>query len=296
MSLQDKLESIVREVPGTFGVAVKHLQTGEEARLNENQLFQLASTFKVPILATLFRDVEAGKLRLDQRVRLKWSDRVPGSGVLQELDPGAEVSVKDLAMLMIIVSDNYGTDQVLELVGIENVNEYMKELGLRNTFIHHNCWQLLTRCVGIEQPAPSAEAYVEYNRREDDDLFDTAHSILEATEENNSSTPLEMNRLLEMIAKKEIISAAACDAMLDIMMKQQFRNRIPFLLPYQAKVACKTGTIGSVVNDVGIVYMPKERGAFAISVLSHGNASTIDGAQTIARLSKAAYDHFMGEA
>ncbi|RNB87035.1 serine hydrolase [Brevibacillus fluminis] len=293
MELQEKLERIAREMPGTFGVAIKHLETGEEASLFGDELFQLASVFKIPILATLFRDVEEGRLSLGERVKLQADERVPGSGVLQELDPGAEVTIKDLAMLMIIVSDNYGTDQVLKHVGIERVNRFMNELGLVKTNIQHDCWRLLTICTGLDLPAPTAEGYEEYMRREDADQFDEAHSILEPRPENNVSTPQEINRLLEMIAKKQLISEAACDGMLNILKRQQFTSRIPNLLPGQARAAHKTGTIGSCVNDAGIVYMPQGKGAFAITVLSRDNESTNQGAQTIARLSRAAYDHFM---
>ncbi|USG64060.1 class A beta-lactamase-related serine hydrolase [Brevibacillus ruminantium] len=292
MTLQGKLDAIVAKQKGSFGVAVKHLQTGESAGMNESKPFQLASVFKVPILAALFRDVEEGRLQLDARIRLKFEERVPGSGVLQELDPGAEVSIKDLAMLMIIVSDNFATDQVLELVGIERVEQYMKQLGLEGTSIKHSCWRLLSQCVGIDEPKPRAETYKLFHERVEAGQFDKQASLFEASSENNVSTPQEINRLLEWIAAGKLVSPEASNGMLDIMLRQQLRNRIPYLLPERVKTATKSGTVGTVVNDVGIVFLPEDKGSFAISVLSHGNPTINEGQLAIAEITRAVYAHF----
>ncbi|NOU89367.1 serine hydrolase [Paenibacillus sp. LMG 31460] len=296
MNLQQKLENAVKDERGTFGVAVKHLATKEEANINEERLFQMASSFKVPILTTLYRDVEAGKIRLDERVKLKWEERVPGSGVLQLLDPEAEVSIRDMAMLMIIVSDNYATDRVLDLVGgPKQVEAYMKELGLNHILVNQSCWDLLTQFIGMEPQAVSPEAYDEFVEIVETSGYEKKINDVDLTSpDHNVATPRDMGKLLEMIAQKELFSESSSNGVLDIMCKQQFRNRIPYLLPEQVKVASKTGTIGSAVNDVGIVYLPEEKGVFTITVFSEGDLFRLEGEQAIARLAKAAYDHFMG--
>lgn len=296
MILQQKLENAVKDERGTFGVVVKHLGTKEEANINEERLFQMASSFKVPILTTLYRDVEAGKIRLDERVKLKWEERVPGSGVLQLLDPEAEVSVKDMAMLMIIVSDNYATDRVLDLVGgPKQVEAYMKELGLNHITVNQSCWDLLTQFIGMGHQPVSAKAYDEFVKIVETSGYEKQPNDVDLTStKHNVATPRDMGKLLEMIAQKELLSESSSDGVLEIMFKQQFRNRIPYLLPEQVKVASKTGTIGSAVNDIGIVYLPEEKGIFTITVFSQGNSFSREGEQAIARLAKAAYDHFMG--
>lgn len=299
MNLQQKLENAVKDEQGTFGVAVKHLGTKEEANINGERLFQMASTYKVPILTALYRDVEAGKIRLDERVKLKWEERVPGSGVLQQLDPGAEVSVKDMATLMIIVSDNYATDRVLDLVGgPKQVEAYMKELGLNHILVKMSCWDTLTQAIGMEPQPVSAEAYATFLKTVEiavTSRYDQKINDVDLTStEHNVASPRDMGKLLEMIAQKEMLSESSSNGVLDIMLKQQFRNRIPYLLPEQVKVAHKTGTIGNAVNDVGIVYLPEEKGIFTITVFSQGNSFRREGEQAIARLAKAAYDHFMG--
>lgn len=295
MSLQKKLESVLSETSATFGVTVKHLDTNEEARINSDQYFQMASTFKVPILATLFRDVVEGRLSLETRIRLTEDDLVSGSGVLKEFLPGAEVAVKDLATLMIIVSDNLGTDKVLELVGIERVDAFMKELGLAHISIQNSCWDLLSIGGGLAGEKKGREGFDKLNEVFQTTGIDADSAIFQPTLENNVSTPDDMCKLLALIASGELVSQEACDGILDVMKRQQLRNRIPYLLPDKTIIACKSGTIGSVVNDVGIVYLPEGKGAFAIAAFSHGNESMKAGERIIAQLTRTAYDHFVGE-
>lgn len=295
MSLQEKLEAVLSESSATFGVAVKHLDSQEVAQINGDHYFQMASTFKVPILATLFRDVSEGRLSLEQRIRLTEDDLVPGSGVLKEFLPGAEVAVKDLAMLMIIVSDNLGTDKVLELVGSERVEGFMKELGLAHIFIRNSCWELLSIGGGLAGEKKGLEGFQKITQKFQTSGIDADSVIFQPIPENNVATPSDMGRLLELIATGQLVSQEACDGILDIMKRQQLRNRIPYLLPEKTIIACKSGTIGSVVNDVGVVYLPEGKGAFTIAVLSQGNQSQKEGERMIARLAQTAYQHFTAE-
>lgn len=291
---QQALEEALIDAPGVFGVAAVHLETGEAAHHLDDQLFQLASTFKIPILVTLMRDVEEGRIRLDQRVPLKWDERVPGSGILQELDAGAALTVKDLATLMTIVSDNYATDLILNLVGLDEVNRHMRELGLTQIHLRHTCWQLLNHCVGMEEPEPSYAGFAEYERREETEDYEILLDVSQGTLENNVATPADLNRLLVMIAGKEILTPASCDLMLDILRRQHYNSRLPYLLPPGTKVAHKTGTVNEVVNDAGIIYLPENKGAIAITVLSRGIKDKQAAELTIARIARAIYDAAMG--
>ncbi|WNC12984.1 serine hydrolase [Brevibacillus brevis] len=294
MSLQEKLEAVLSESSATFGVAVKHVETQEEAQINGDRYFQMASTFKVPILAALMRDASEGKLSLEQRIRLTEDDLVPGSGVLKEFLPGAEVAVKDLAMLMIIVSDNLGTDKVLELVGANRVEAFMKELGLDHISVRNSCWELLSIGGGLAGEKKGREGFDKLTQAFMTSGIDPDSVIFQPKPENNVATPADMGSLLELIAAGKLVNQEVCEGILDIMKRQQLRNRIPYLLPDKTVIACKSGTIGSCVNDVGIVYLPDGRGTFTIAAFSHGNPSTKEGEQTIARLALTAYEHFVG--
>ncbi|WP_231630098.1 serine hydrolase [Lysinibacillus sp. ZYM-1] len=295
MGLQERLEEIIQEATGTFGVYVKHLESGETAAINENRLFQAASVFKIPILATLYRDVEVGRVELKERIRLKEEDFVNGSGIFKELIPGVDVTIKNLATMMIIVSDNVGTDKLLNILGKENVNLFMKEIGLCNTYIHFSCWELLCACVGLPPQSFSLDTYYEVNRRFKNGEIDYNSIVFQESHENNVTTAADMAALLEKIANKQLISDKACEDMFEILAKQQFRHRIPYLLPQNTVVAHKTGTIASVVNDSGIVQLPDNKGNFIISVFSIGNKTEAEGASIISKLSRVTYHHFLNK-
>ena len=295
MALQKALEEALKDAPGVFGVAALHVETGEEAGHLDDELFQLASAFKIPILVTLMREVEEGRVALDQRIASQKENRVPGSGILQELDAGAALTVKDLATLMTIVSDNYATDLVIELIGgIDKVEAHMHELGLEQIHLRHTCWQLLNHCVGMNEPAPSAAGYDEYERREETGDYAIIHDVSAPTRDNNVATPRDLNRLLAMIERKEILTPSSCELMLDILRRQQFNSRLPYLLPEGTKVAHKTGTVNAVVNDAGIIYLPGGKGAIAITVLSRAVTEKPAAELAIARIARAIYDQALG--
>lgn len=293
MSLQAKLQKVLAGVSGTYGIAVKHLGTGETAYINEKVLFQTASACKVAILATLFSEAEKGHLSLDSRLRLSADDLVPGSGVLQKFDSGVELSVKDLATMMIIVSDNLATDKILEMIGKDQVNQLTNELGLSSMHLEHSIWELLSHYVDLDPKSKNVESYAELEELVEGIADHSGSLIFDMSRKNNVSTPYDINVLLEKLANKTLVSCEASEKMIDILKSQQFGHRLPHFLPDEAEVAHKTGTIGSVVNDAGIVYMPNNQGSYVITVLSRGNATHIEGEEIIARLSKTVYDYFM---
>ena len=100
------VETEISQVSGVVGVSAKHLETGHEIRHNADVAFFTASTFKVPVLVELYRQIDEGKINLNARVELTNDMRAPGGGVLKELGAGLQPTVHDLAVLMIINSDN----------------------------------------------------------------------------------------------------------------------------------------------------------------------------------------------
>src|SRR5437016_442207 len=142
------IESAIANVNGHVGVAARHLVTGQEFRHNADDIYFTASTLKVPVLVELFRQVSVGKTDLESRITLRDPFRVPGSGVLRELDNGLQLTVKDAATLMIIVSDNTATDMMYHLVGRDNLNGTMQRLGLTKTRTPMSVRELLFNMVG----------------------------------------------------------------------------------------------------------------------------------------------------
>lgn len=224
------LQVLDTQALGTLGVAARNLATGEEITWQEERSMPTASTFKFPVLAELFAQAEAGKLDLDERVPLLSSDQVGGSGALRDFRPGVQPTLRDLATLMIVVSDNSATNMVLDRIGgPAAVNAAMQALGLPSIVVNR-------RLIFSGAPrGPVAEA-----------------------------APRDMMRLAVMLAEGSLVSAEASRQMRAIMARQHSHDQFPrylALLPYAEdneqprllRLLNKTGANGGLRADVGLV-------------------------------------------
>ena len=149
------IDDAIAKVNGTVGIAAKHLDTGREIRRNADGIFFTASTLKVPLIVALYRLVDQGKIDPSERIALTDSMRVPGSSILKVMGTGLNPTIHDLAMLMIIVSDNTATDLIFERVSKDYLNSTMADLGLCDTQIPMTTRELLYNIVGLD---PSDES------------------------------------------------------------------------------------------------------------------------------------------
>jgi beta-lactamase class A len=286
---------IVKETKGfekTLGVAVRHLGTGEEVSFNGDELFPTASVFKVPVIVELYRQIEAGKLSLDDRLVLKDSLKVPGSGILKELTEGLDVSIRDLSRLMMILSDNTATDMLVEKVGKDNVNATMRRLGLNNTVVLADCRDLLFDLVG-ENSLPDEEKTLElYLKLAKNGANKGSWSL--GTERNDVTTPSEMNKLLASIVEGGAASHASCDAILETMSKcQTGEYRVPKYLPAEkVKMQRKTGSLPGIRNDVGVITILATGEKYCISCFTKDAEDVYAAEEVIARVSRNVYLHF----
>src|SRR5207248_1298220 len=106
MGLEETVARIAEECGGSVAVCTVYLPTGERLERETERSYPAASVIKVPLLAALYAESEAGRLSWDETLSLTEEKKVPGSGVLREMHPGLEVTLEDLARLMIVVSDN----------------------------------------------------------------------------------------------------------------------------------------------------------------------------------------------
>lgn len=224
------LRTLAVRAQGTLGVAARNLQTGEEIVWQAERVMPTASTFKFPVLAELFAQAEAGKLNLDERAPLLADDQVGGSGTLREFQPGVQPTLRDLATLMIVVSDNSATNMLLDRIGgPAAVNAAMHGLGLPSIVINR-------RLVFSGAPrGPVAEA-----------------------------APQDMMRLAVRLSEGSLVSAEASREMRAILAGQHDHDQFPrylALLPYAEdneqprllRVMNKTGANGGLRADVGLI-------------------------------------------
>ncbi len=273
---------------GTLGVMVRDLGSGEELRWNAETSFPTASTLKVPLLYALFRLAQEGAIDLSTRVTLRCEDRVPGSGVLQYLDAGLQPTIRDIAELMIIISDNYATDVCYRLVGRERLAASLAELGLAGTHLPHTTWELLAHVGGLDL----ADAELTYDTLLDR-LKGSGSDDPDAPyvdEEYDRSTPADMIRLLTLIDEGHGLSAESREGIFRILKHQTIGDRIPARLPEDAgiEVAHKTGSVRGVRNDVGIVMAPGVR--YAIAIMSRGLPDAPAAVPVLADVSRWVWD------
>lgn len=208
---------------GRFAYAACDLRTGERAFLGacDHQL-PTASVVKLPFHSALGILAEEGVLGFDEPVTVTRDDLVFGSGILQHLTLPLTLSLADLAMLMVIVSDNVATNALIRRVGVSRVNETFHQMGLGD---------------GIVLRRPIRDEH------EEDDLFGLARPEV----------------LLEYLVGISEERWPGSGRTLDAAFRQQHRTLMARDLPLETEgptglqVANKTGSDDGVRCDVGIV-------------------------------------------
>jgi len=251
---------IISQAEGTFGLVIGIIGTGEEIDINGDEVFPSASIIKIPILVEALRQRAEGRLSLEERVTLMEEDKVGGSGVLKEMTTGLSLPFSDVLTLMIIVSDNVAANIAIARVGMENVNAYVRQLGLRRTVLQRKLMDFEARKRGLD----------------------------------NLTSPRDIADLLQKLATKTMLNPEACERALDIMKRQQVRDRIPRYLPSGTPVAHKTGEIAGIRHDVGVVFAKDH--PYVISAMSKDLKDNLSqtsnggkGAEVIARISEAVF-------
>lgn len=220
--LAGAVEEIAREVGGTVAVAARGLRRQVALdRLAEVRL-PSASVIKIVILLELLARVEEGDFRLEDRLSLDDAQKVPGSGVLTMLRAGLELTLDDLAHLMMNVSDNTASNMLIGLLGCDRINQRLARWGVKHTRLERKFYDFDAREQGLD----------------------------------NWVTAGELAELLVGIERRRLLGSEACEKALAILRKQQFGGRIPALLPPETPIANKTGSITGICHDAGIIYSP----------------------------------------
>jgi beta-lactamase class A len=291
-ALRHSLTRVARDLHGTLGIGLKTAWDGADFYLEPDRPFPTASVFKVPVLLELLVQAEEGRLRLDETVTLTEAMKAPGSGVLKELTSAPALSLRDLAMLMIIISDNTATDILVERVGHDAVNRRLAGWGFAVTRVIMDCRQLLFDLAG--RPAgpftPEARAEVERILKAAPRVF-TGRAYADAG--NNVTTPREMIALLEMLITPGRLPERVRAQALDIMRRQQVRDRLPLHLPPAAEIAHKTGSIPGVRNDAGILFTPA--GPVLIATFTRDLTDDAAGSAAIAEIGRLLYGAFISD-
>lgn len=267
-SLAKRIAEVAEGSKGRIGVAAIDLATGETVSVLGDQRFPLASTSKIAIAATFLEGVEQGRWRLDQRFPLllpKASKRFSSS--VAPVYEGQSMSARELIEIMISRSSNPATDALLRVVGgPQAVNAWMRRAGIRDFSIDRDIATLVR----------------------DDGEFNPANYV----DKRDSATPNAMVQLLAGLYQGKYLAADSRRVILSSMGRTiTGKRRMRALIPTDAKVLHKTGTLSGTASDIGFIETPDGRTlAMAIYVTGQGTKPARDA--KIAAISRALYDGY----
>lgn len=300
--LRLQIEKAVAPARGDVGVAIKHLETGQEVLYRADEAYPMASTVKLPILVEMHAQAKAGKLRFDEMYTLNVLDQHVGSGdisVYFDL-PGVSMSLRNVANMMMMISDNSATDIVMKRVGgPAAVHTRMRAMGLNGIRVDRTIQELVLDFGEQDterlKNLPLKEVRPLMKPGPTDEAGRLARHTKNAADPRDQATPRDMNRLLEMLWRGQAVDAEASAAMIELMKRcQTGAARIKGLLPRDTVVAHKTGSLGGTVDDVGIIFLPHDAGHVAISILSKRTlAEASDVERVVAEIARYAYDYFL---
>ena len=287
--LRSEINKIAKDVKGQFGLYLKHVESGKELGIDADKIFPLGSVFKIPVMMEVFKQASEGLVSLDEKLKLEPRYYCIGSGILQYLSPGLELTVRDLITLMIIATDNTASEMLWKRVGIQRVNMLMRELGLHKTSIYLP-WRegfLLTMGFGpfgdlsVQEAARTWKGLSDHERMKILSQIDAEYANLSVDEFrkkyetlygfkeekkfkqqreydqvfDNLSTPREIGMLLERILKGEAVSKAASEQMMGLLMRNIQASSLPQLLSDDVVVASRSGVTAGTVNNAGIIFV-----------------------------------------
>lgn len=266
------MESVIRSrlasIDGDCAVAVRSLDEGSSPLLiRANERFHAASTMKTPVMVELYRQAHAGRIDLDDRLRIENTFRSIVDGSHYSLDPqedshtllydhlGEKHRIRDLIRAMIVESSNLATNLLIDTVGPKAVTQTMRRLGADGIHVRR----------GVEDTAAYERGL------------------------NNETTAASLLVLFEHVARGTAVSEPACDEMIQILKQQTHRDILPAHLPHSVEVAHKSGWISGVRHDSGIVFVPE--GPTYVLVLLSKNLSDVEaGGAALADISRLIYD------
>lgn len=248
-----EIEKIISQVEGSVCINFYDLNKNNVFSINGDKKVLSASMIKLLILAELMKKISENKFSLSDTIMIANSMKTGGDGVLKELNTGHHFTLKELATLMIIVSDNQATNILIDFLGMENINQLGKELRLKKTFLGRKMMDIEARKNGYD----------------------------------NYTCADDISSLLKLIYQEKLINEEASQLMLDILLRQQQGERLQRYLPSDIKIAHKCGDLDNLENDGGIIWIGNK--AYILVVLTSGMPN-LQCKQTIGKISKFVYD------
>jgi len=255
--MEDSIRGIVHETDAVVGVAIVDLTDQRSFYLNADAVYPTASTIKIAVLAELYRQNERGSgAKLNDLYTVNAKDGVGTEGILQSMSAGvSRITNRDLALLMVSLSDNSATNVLIDRVGMDNINDWLAQLGLQNTRLRRHMLDVKAAQEGRE----------------------------------NTATPRELVTMLQALYGGRVFNKGTTDEFFKLLATQK-SSYIPRLLPADLMIANKPGNLDAVRNDAGIVFVAGR--PFAIAVMTTFARDELDAERSIARIAHEAWSYF----
>lgn len=254
--MESSIQGVVQQTDAVIGVAILDLTDQRSLYLNADAVYPTASTIKIAVLAELYRQDERGGAKLADLYTVARKDSVGGEGVLPVMTDGVtRLTNKDLAALVVSLSDNSATNVLIDRVGMDNVNAWLKSLGLEQTRLRRHMMDVTAAREGRE----------------------------------NTATPRELVTLIAAVHQGRVFKKTTTEEFVKMLSVPKM-SYIARLLPTDARIASKPGNLDGVRNDAGIVFCPGR--PFAIAVMTTFAGNDAEAEQAIARIAHAAWSYF----
>lgn len=253
--LKEKIIANLKSADLKYSIFIKDLKNNEYLSVNEKQILPSASIIKLFIMGAAFQFISEKKLNLNDRITIRKEEKVPYS-IITLLDDKNSYTINDLITLMIIQSDNTATNKLMDIVGIVNINKFICNLGLKNTFLKRKMMDKEARINGKE----------------------------------NLTNAMDVGEFLEFIYKEELISSQLSSSMKKILINQLDESMMRMYLPDEVQIAHKTGDLECIKHDAGIVYTKEKNYIFIM--FTWETKSSNYARSVIGNISKIAYDYF----
>jgi beta-lactamase class A len=234
-------QTIIEQSKREYSLYCENLTTGAKVELRPHQVWDTASIIKIPILLYLLDQVDQQKLSLRQSIPVRRSHvGEGGSGILQFLHLGGSWKLYNLALLMMIESDNTAANVLIELLGKDAINRYCTQLGFAQT-------QLTMERLDFQ-----------------DDYTIESHSV-------GRSTALEMARLLGQLKGQTILSDASTTVALRMLRRVRgvpvFLRHLPTRANnyYQSEITHSGSKPGTLFDDVSTTSILNDCGYYQTS-------------------------------
>lgn len=232
-------------------------------QVDADGIVPLASVYKLPLLAGFCRLVDLGELDPRQQLTLDPSARTAGPTGLSAFADPVTVSLRDLALSMMTVSDNASADALLDLVGLRRLAGMLTEFGLQRTWVRRGTAGNLAdlqRRTGTNNPDAALAVLADNDRTDPAGVYEAANA--------SASTARDMTSLLRRLWAGELLSPGQTEFVKATMHRQVFLHRLASGFPHdEVRVAGKTGTFGALRHEVGVIRLPGGS-AYAIAVFT----------------------------